>query len=136
VKAGDAYRRLISEQLVEQRDRKKSLEQRGIAVITTASILTSLLLGIGAFAGGSDTFTLPASSRWFVELALVFFVLSAALAIWTNWPRAYDEPSNTALRELATREKWMESADTGAMNSAAVEVNIITRARKVNGQKA
>lgn len=136
MKAGDAYRRLISEQLVEQRDRKKSLEQRGVAVITTASVLASLLLGIGALAGGSDTFTLPDSSRPFVGLALVLFVLSGSLAIGTNWPRSYEEPTNEALRKLATPEEWMESDDTGAMNSAAVEVVIIARAREVNGQKA
>lgn len=107
-----------------------------MAVITTASVLTTLLLGIGALAGDSDTLTSHDSAPLFVELALVFFVLSAALAIGTNWPRSYDEPNNEALRELATPEAWMESADTGAMSTAAAQVAIITRAREVNGQKA
>lgn len=134
--AGDAYRRLISDQLAEQRDRKKSLEQRGTAVITTASVLTSLLLGLGAIAGRSNTVALPGCARAFVALALTLFVISAGLAVGTNWPRSYDEPTVDALRELLSPEEWGDHPDTGAMSVAAVEVDIIKRAREVNGRKA
>ena len=60
----EAYAALIERELDAQEARKASLEQRGLAVITTAGALTSLLFGLAAFSTtGAHAFVLPASAR-------------------------------------------------------------------------
>jgi len=136
VNAGSEYARLISDQLAEERDRKKSLEQRGTAVVTTVSALTSLLLGLGALVTKSASFSLPEQARPFVVWALISFVVAAVLAVATNLPVGYREPDIPGLRRLVTPENWGDNQDTGSISVADVQVTIIESARKANGRKA
>jgi hypothetical protein len=46
--AGLVYGPLINAQVEDEQARKTSLEQRGLAVITTSGVLVSLLFGLGA----------------------------------------------------------------------------------------
>ena len=132
--SGGGYSQLISDQLVEERDRKKSLEQRGNAVITTSSVIASLLLGLGAIAG--DSFVLSARARPFVLWALVAFVVSAILAVGTSWPFGYTEATVSGLRNLVTEERWRDDAETVFASTASLEIDILEQARKRNGVKA
>jgi hypothetical protein len=47
-RAGDAYSRLIDDQANQERDRKASLESRGVTVVTTSSALATLLFALTA----------------------------------------------------------------------------------------
>lgn len=132
--SGGGYGQLISDQLGEERDRKKSLEQRGNAVITTSSVIASLLLGLGAIAG--DSFVLTPKARPFVLWALVAFVVSAILAVGTSLPFGYREATASGLRKLVTKERWRDDAETVAASTASLEIDILQRARKWNRVKA
>lgn len=89
--AGLAYEELIREQLSEERARKVSLQQRGLAVVTSSGTLVTLLFAIGAVAIDSETFELPALARVFFTLALVAFATAGILGILTNRPDLYEE---------------------------------------------
>jgi hypothetical protein len=134
VSSGRGYGQLISEQLIEERDRKKTLEQRGNAVITTSSVIASLLLGLGAIAG--DSFVLTPNARPFVLWALVAFVVSAFLAVGTSMPFRYTEATVPGLRKLVTKERWRDDAETVAASTASLEIDILQQARSWNRVKA
>ena len=50
--AGSQYDEGIDDQVDFERERTKSLEQRGIQVITTSGVLTTLLFGLAKFGPG------------------------------------------------------------------------------------
>ena len=82
------YADYIKEQVEAQEARKLSLEQRGLAVITTSGVLVTLLFGLTALTvRRAATFDIPNTAAGLLVGALVFFVLAALLAIITNLPR-------------------------------------------------
>lgn len=82
----------LKDQLARQDARKASLEQRGLAVITTSGALVTLLFGLAALSTGSAaTFTLPGTASVLLAIAIVLFVLAAVMAILTNVPIGYQE---------------------------------------------
>src|SRR5215207_5830795 len=82
------YAKYIDEQTAAQEARKTSLEQRGLAVITTSGALVTLLFGLTALSVRPDSrFVIPDVAAALLVVALAFFVLAALLAIVTNLPR-------------------------------------------------
>lgn len=53
------YAAYVNEQLAAQDSRKTSIEQRGIAVITTSGTLVSLLFGLVAVLTAADDYQYP-----------------------------------------------------------------------------
>ena len=75
--AGVAYGQLIMDQLAEERNRKASLEARGVTVITTSGTLATLLFALTAGLTAAAKFKLPQSAKLPLLLALVAFVIAA-----------------------------------------------------------
>jgi hypothetical protein len=135
--AGLAYGALITEQLMQERARKASIEQRGLAVITTAGTLVTILLALPALATkAGQTYVLPNDARLWFLAALVLLVASAAGALASNWILNYDEVTATGLRELVEESWWSGPADEGARLAGQARVEIIITARTVNSRKA
>ena len=58
------YADYIAEQIARQEERKRSIEARGVTVITTSGRLATLLLGLAALTTREEqTFTLPAAAQ-------------------------------------------------------------------------
>jgi hypothetical protein len=57
--AGTAYGLLIASQLTEERNRKASLEARGITAVTAAGTLVTLLFALTAGLTAAPGFKLP-----------------------------------------------------------------------------
>jgi hypothetical protein len=82
----------LTDQLARQDARKASVEQRGLAVITTSGALVTLLFGLAALSTKSAaTFTLPTSASSLLAVAILLFVIAAVTAILTNVPIDYQE---------------------------------------------
>jgi hypothetical protein len=78
--------------LTEQSNRKSSIEQRALAVITTSGGLVSLLVALSALLLGKNAEQrLNAGSRAIIIAAVVTFVAAAILALIANTPRGYSD---------------------------------------------
>lgn len=129
------YAEYIKEQVQAQEVRKTSLEQRGLAVISTSGVLVTLLFGLTALSiKGEATFDIPDTSAVFLVAALVFFVLAALSALTTNLPRSYEGVSVDALREAA-KDRWQDDEATASKKIALTRLTVLSSAKEVNTQK-
>ncbi|GLY70698.1 hypothetical protein [Amycolatopsis taiwanensis] len=80
------YHALLTDQLADERAKKNSLEQRGIAVITTSGTLVTITLGFVALATRAQTYVLGATVVVLLVVALVGLVLAAAIGLIVNLP--------------------------------------------------
>lgn len=126
------YLPLVEEQLQEEQLRKGSLEQRGLAVITTSGVLVSLLFAIAAVVTESNDFVLPSASRAFIVIALMFFIIAAVGGIAANAPLDYRQVSIKDLRRFVGEETWSGPADIASRRVVEAKVSILARARELN----
>jgi hypothetical protein len=135
--AGQAvYAPLLERQLEEERSRKSSLEQRGVAVISTSGVLVSLLFGLAAVVTTAKGFDLPQAARVLLVATLVLFVLAAVGGILSNWPLGYHQVQTENLHRLISKENWIAPPGVAAWRIAEAQVSILERARKLNEVKA
>ncbi len=133
--AGVAYSQLICDQLTEERNRKSSLEARGITVITTSGTLATLLFALTARLTATTSFKLPATARLPLLLALIAFVVAAICGLATNIPLIYQEATPRGLAKLVDARYWTGPATVGQLRVAAAQVTLITAARLANNLK-
>ena len=134
--AGAAYGELIQEQLEEERSRKQSLEQRGLAVVTSSGTLVTLLFAIGALATEGDGFQLPGASKVFMILALTGFAAAGIFGILTNKPDYYEEVNAAWLRKTLSPIAWeYKDSALGQRRSAEARISSIESFREKNKKK-
>jgi hypothetical protein len=133
--AATVYGAYIKDELAGQEARKASFEQRGLAVVTTAGTLVTLLFGLAALstatAKGSP---LLSEEKVWLGVALGLFVISAILALATNFPLKYKGPEIADIIERlkATPEDSLEDA---AYAVAEVRGDILLAAQQRNTVK-
>ncbi len=134
--AGSAYLALVESQLKEERDRKASLEQRAIAVITTSGAIVTLTFGFTALV--TNGFNPNAFVKVALTVALVLFAVAAGLGVWANRPLDYREADAAALRGLFRKKgDWTnDSPEEARRQTALVECKILAAARDLNRDKA
>jgi hypothetical protein len=130
------YAAYIEEQVEAQDSRKGSLEQRGLAVITTSGTLVTLLFGLAALSTKQNaTFSLPQASRVLIVIAIGFFFFAIVTAIVTNVPFFYQvvepEPLHTAVRD-----RWDDSDAVAERKVAYTRLTVMESAQKMNTIKA
>jgi hypothetical protein len=134
--AAAVYTSLLHEQLVEERSRKTSLEQRGAFVITSSGAIVTLLLTLAAVAVGED-FGITKDARGPFGWALLAFTLAAALGLVANIPIAYKEPTAQSLREVIEAEDLEQESEVAALKVAAdARLTTFSSYRAKNGIKA
>jgi hypothetical protein len=137
VTAAQIYGPIISEQIEREEARKSSLEQRGLAVISTSGVLVSLLFALGAIGlPRSEAPGLPVLATVLLVAALLAFVAAAGLGLATNLPRAYQALALRDLRRMASLELWEKASGPAARRIAESQVEMIAAARKHNAAKA
>ena len=77
---------LLADQLADERARKASIEQRGMAVITTAGTLVTITLGFVALATRDARTVLAGAVVVLLVAALVALVVAAAVGLLVNLP--------------------------------------------------
>jgi hypothetical protein len=134
--AGGAYGSLIAEQLAEERAVKTSLEQRGVAVVSTSGVLVGLVFAFTSLLSGDRTLDLPWVARAFLGRALATFVTAAAFGLLCALPRPHLEVGTQALRDLIEDDVvWDADAETGARRAALARFATIERLRAHNEHK-
>jgi hypothetical protein len=136
--SGQAYTDLIGQQLTEERASKTSIEQRGMAVITSSGTLVTLLLAIAALVTSTKTFALGTVPKVTLGVSLVAFVVAAILGILINFPRSsYQEAKLDDVKKLVDDPaEWKASFEVGSQDTAAASLDILRAMRTVNTDKA
>ena len=125
--AGDANGALIADQLVDERSRKDSFERRALAVITSAGVVVSLLLGLAPLVHKP-----PAVAQVCFAVALGLFAVAAALGIIASVPRRYQETAPEHLWPLLEDRFWYGRASIGKRRVAELRLNVLDWARGTN----
>ena len=130
------YADYFAEQLVREDQRKASLEARGVLVVTTSGVLSTILLGIATLTKRQGAaFALPESARWWVIAALALLVLAVAGALMTNFPFKSDEADVDGLRKLL-REFWDDSSSEAVKTVAANRLTVLSSGKDANKKRA
>lgn len=133
--ASDRYWDLVKEQLTEERARKASLEQRGLAVITSSGTIVALLFGLTAVATKAQSFQLPPAAAMPLAMAALAFVVAAILGLGVNWTAYYTEVEPEGLLGLQD-EDWAGDEADAAKAVAVAWTKIVEGARPKNNAKA
>jgi uncharacterized membrane protein YcjF (UPF0283 family) len=129
------YLEYIKELVDAQEARKTSLEQRGLAVISSSGVLVTLLFGLTALTVKREsTFAIPDWAAGFLIAALVFFILAALSAIVTNLPRGYEGVQVGGLRN-AVNKRWEDDDATASRMVALTRLKVLASAKQKNEQK-
>lgn len=134
--ARDAYEELIAEQLTQERQRKDSIERRGLAVVSSAGTLAALLLAIVAVVSRPAELRTQGAPIGLFAAAAILFALSGGLGIWTNKPSNYAEPSAQWLARLLWPAVWQSNNETLARRRIAeARLRSVESFRDVNEKK-
>jgi hypothetical protein len=135
-RAGDVYARVIAENLERQSQRKTSIEQRGLSVISTSGALVTLQFALVAVITEGESFSFAGPEKSALGVSLVLFVVASVLGLLSNQTRQYPHISSTQLELLTAAEAWQGSSDDAARRVARAQVQMLRSARRSNGAKA
>jgi hypothetical protein len=134
---GRVYFEWIQTLAAAQDLRKEKLEGRGLAVISVSGTLVTLLFGLATLATKTrTTYTLPATARDWLYVALALLSISAILAILTNIPIAYRDVAPLGLRALVSDDYWADTESDAQQRLAVTLVTVVLWNRKMNTAKA
>jgi hypothetical protein len=134
--AGTVYGPLLADALDAEMAQKASIEQRGLAVITTSGVLVSLLVALSALLLGKDYNFLDAGTKTLLILAVAAFVAAAGLGLATNAPRRYWGLSEEDLERISAPDSWLGDADEAALVVAQQRAAELGHAKRANERKA
>ncbi len=122
-------------QLEAEWDRKKSLEQRGITVVTTSgSLVTLVFAAVTIVSKGTHFANLFEHEHHLIATGLWLFVAAAVLGLFSNVPL----PGYRAIRSHLLNELF-EEAQSGQLIQGALlknELDVLRAARKMNRLKS
>jgi hypothetical protein len=126
----DGYGEFVQRELDDQRTAKASLEQRGMAVITSSGVVLTLLFGLAAVAESNSRFNIADAARPWLYASGGFFGGAAILALVTSVPLRYKAPKPEALVRQV-REAWTEPEATQrvALTRVGMIVELQTKER-------
>jgi MFS family permease len=137
------YGEYLKDELARQDSRQSSFEQRGIAVVTTAGTLVTLLFALAALSTASAKGNpLGHEETVWLAVALVLFFVAAALALFTNFPLKYEgpglpDPKHPGTPSFADRlNADPEDNHAEAVYAVAdVRLTVLSSAQQQNGRK-
>jgi hypothetical protein len=133
--AGDVYGPFLTEKLLAEMGHKASIEQRGLAVITTSGILVSLLVALSALVLGKDpTQFLSGATRGLMIAAVILFVIAAGLGLLVNRPGRYCGLAPDAFDRIIAQ--WKADEDEAAFVVGQQRVKELGNAMAANDRKA
>jgi hypothetical protein len=127
------YDDFLKDRIAAEEARKTSLEQRGIAVVSTSGTLLTLFFGLAAVITSRQGYSPPSGFRSHSAWALAFFLLATVLAVSTNLPLPY---SDVRAKELNSDEMWQETSTIAKENVFDFRIALLQGLQKRNGLKA
>jgi hypothetical protein len=134
--AGEVYAALISSNLERQAQRKSSIEQRGLSVISTSGALVTLQFALVAVITGDDSFEFSALEKAALACSLGLFVAASVFGLLSNQTQRYPYISSRQLERFTDRDAWQAPSDEAARRVARAHVNMLQAARQKNAAKA
>jgi hypothetical protein len=135
--AGKVYEQLVGALVAAEFDRKKTLESRGTAILTTSGSLLTLIFSLTVVVSGKDA---KFGSHWAVMLlmaSLLAFVVSAVIAIFiATYGSKYTLTGRMVLGKLTEDEIWAKTEDDARRMWVKRQVNTINTLRTGNSRKA
>lgn len=134
-RASTVYGPLLVSLLSEESNRKASLEQRAISVVTTSGVLVSLLVALTTLLiGKSPPRTIDPAPKALLICALVVFVTAATFALVANSPRDYRGFSDDDIDLMVAR--WTGEKNEAVLNVAEFQASLLKKAQQLNDKKA
>lgn len=133
--AAEEYAAFVAELLASQEARKSSIEQRGVAVITTSGALVTALFALVALLTKSNGYTLPKSAHGWLGIALVLFAAAGVLALLTNLPLNYASVSADDVLGRA-KSHWGWPSTKALRELTSTRADLLRRASRLNSCKA
>jgi hypothetical protein len=130
--ADDVYTNLIEKVVQDERDRKKSFEDRGLTVVSSSGGLITLVAAVAALAPGGLKSGVPDSARTLVFVALVSFVVAAVLGLSVTFPLNYAEPTPDGLERLLEEPFWTGRAFVARRARSNLALDVLRAARDAN----
>jgi len=136
VSGAGAYADYLKDQLTAEDARKASLEQRGLAVISTSGALVTLLFGLVALSTKArQTFRLEEEPKYLLAVAVGVFLLAAACALATNAPVSYERVKPDAIKGRL-KEQPLRDEGAAKRDIALTSVKVLRDAKARNQTKA
>lgn len=130
------YQNLVLDQLADERAKKASLDQRGIAVISTAGTLVTITLGFVALAGQNDIDALPPTAMLLLVIALGLLVGASAGGLLINLPARSPIVDAHALAEIATQHNPHVAQPDSTADEYHTLARLLIELRKVTKLRA
>jgi hypothetical protein len=131
---GHTYSTFIDNELKAERDRRATLDAKGLSIVTTAGTFTTLLAAVGAFISNRQGFMLPEEAVSPLVATLCAFVIAAALGLLASTGRHYQITTPDTLAVMLTAH-WQDN-EVDAKNSVSVlNVKTIASLRFGNNRK-
>ena len=122
-RAGDFLGPLVSSMLNDAQSRKSSIEQRALAIISSAGVLVSLLIALAAFLlTAEEESGLGVIPRVLLAFAAVCFVVAAALGLWVNTPREHGGMDDEDLDRIVSQGMWHGDANEARQSVAERQI--------------
>ena len=135
--AGPVFADFIAEELKAERERRTTLDQRGIVTVTSSGVLVALASGLTALAAGKPGDLRPNDlALAFVITSILGFALAGFLGILANRSLGYVVLSVESLSSLREQSTWSKSADDGRWLISGVKIKTIETLRKANERKS
>jgi hypothetical protein len=134
--AGQIYAGLVTTRLTEEEGRGRSLQARGLAVVTTSGTLVTLIFAVAQFVlRGRVVAMVPSASRWLLGIAAVTFVGAAIGGLLANIPHDMGRPSSSDIAEKLNSE-WGKQAAAAEKTVALDRVRHLQKLEGVNDAAA
>lgn len=129
------YAEFTQDQLTAEETRRTSLEQRGLAVITSSGVLATLGFGSLALFKQRDAVPMPGPSVYLLVGSAVALLVAAILALVTNAPLRHRAINPPAMARTM-REHWMDDEATAQARVTSTRARLLATARGANDLKA
>lgn len=124
---------LLTDTLAEERNRKDSLAQRSITVITTSGTLVTIILGVNALVVRPTGFRSTWVTASLLIAAVITLLVAATLALLNNAPRSQTTVDVESLAEqAATVTDWSAADENLDVRSYQLRVRLATDLRLRN----
>jgi hypothetical protein len=134
--AGPVYASLVTTRIAEEEGRHRSLQGRGLAVVTTSGTLVTLIFAVAGFVLRDNVVTtVPGASRWLLTIAAVAFVCAAIGGLLANIPRDIGRPVSSKIAKRIKSE-WTMPATLAEQTVAADRAHQLEKLEDVNDSAA
>jgi hypothetical protein len=132
---GKVYAEFMQDQLTSEETRKVSLEQRGLAVITSSGVLATFSFGALALFKQRDIIDIPRVGAYMLLGSAVTLLIAATLALAANSPLRYRAINPSAMAQTM-REHWADDDSAALARITSTRAQLLASVRSANDLKA